>query len=63
MLQNRRRHSLPPSGVAPARELGSASCLVAGDWLRRFEIGAAFQHRMHDDREPSGQRDPRLPPG
>jgi hypothetical protein len=25
MLQNRRRHLLPPSGVAPARELGSAS--------------------------------------
>src|SRR3954452_10728682 len=28
MLQNRRRHLLPPSGVAPARELGSASCSV-----------------------------------
>ena len=28
MLQNRRRHPLPPSGVAPARELGSASYAV-----------------------------------
>ena len=58
MLQNRRRHSLPPSGVAPAGELGSASCLVAGDWLRQFELSAVFQHRVHDDGEPSGERDP-----
>ena len=28
MLHNRRRHPIPPSGVAPARELGSASCPI-----------------------------------
>lgn len=28
MLQNRRHHLLPPSGVAPARELVTASCLA-----------------------------------
>jgi hypothetical protein len=28
MLHNRRRHPFPPSGVAPARELGSASCPI-----------------------------------
>lgn len=58
VLQNRRRHSLPPSGVAPAGELGSASCMVADDWLRQFELSAVFQHRVHDDGEPSGERDP-----
>ncbi len=58
MLQNRRRHSLPPLDVAPTRELGSASCLLAGDWLRQLELSAVFQHRMHDDGEPSGERDP-----
>lgn len=29
MLRNSRHHPLPPWGVASARELGSASCLVA----------------------------------
>jgi hypothetical protein len=42
MLQNRRHHLLPPSGVAPARELVAASYLVisvrpAGTW---FHAGA-----------------------
>ena len=62
MLQNRRRHSLPPSGVAPAGELGSASCLVDCR-LRQYELSAVFQHRMHNDREASGERDARFPHG
>jgi hypothetical protein len=40
MLQNRRRHPLPTSGVAPARELRSASCRLAGDRQGCFELGA-----------------------
>ena len=49
MLQNRRRHPLPPSSVAPARELGSASRLATGNSLCCFELGAVPEHGMHDD--------------
>jgi len=55
MLQNRRRHLLPPSGVAP---LGSS--VRPPVWLRRVELGAVSQHGMHDDGEASGKRDPCL---
>jgi two-component system NtrC family sensor kinase len=43
MLQNRRRHLLPPSGVAP---LGSSDRppVRLGCWLCRFELGAVSQH-------------------
>ena len=63
MLQNRRHHPLPPSGVAPARELVSASCLVVADRQRRFELRAVPKHGAHDDGEPPGERDPRLSQG
>src|SRR6266850_1102536 len=63
MLQNRRHHPLLPSGVAPTRELVSASCLVGADRLRRFELRAVPKHGVHDDSEPPGERDPRLSQG
>jgi hypothetical protein len=50
--------SAPSLGVAPARELGSASCPVAVDQLRRPELGAIPQHGMHDDREPAREGTP-----
>jgi hypothetical protein len=60
MLQNRRHHPLPPSGVAPAWELVSAPCLVGANRLRRFELRAVPKHGMHNDGEPPGERDPCL---
>ena len=58
MLHNRRRHLLPPSGVAP---LGSSvRAPIRLGWLCRFELGAVFEHRVHDDRQASRERDPRL---
>ena len=55
MPQNRRRHLLPPSGVAP---LGSS--MRPPIRLRRVELSAVPQHSMHDDGQASGERDPRL---
>ena len=55
-------HSLP-SGVAPARELGSASYGFAGDRLGCFELGPLLEHGVHDDGEPSGECDARLSHG
>jgi hypothetical protein len=63
MLQNRRRHPLSPSGVAPARELGSTSCWFASDRLGCFELSALPEHGVHDDGEPPGERDARLSHG
>jgi hypothetical protein len=60
MLQNRRHHPLPPSGVAPAWELVSASYLVSANRLRRFELRAVPKHGMRDNGEPPGERDPSL---
>jgi hypothetical protein len=58
MLQNRRRHLLPPSGVAP---LGSSvRPPVRLALLRRFELGAVSQHGVHDDGEAPRECDPRL---
>ena len=63
MQQNRRRHPLSPSGVAPARELGSASCWYVGDRLGCFELSALPEHSVHDDGETAGKRDARLSHG
>src|SRR5580692_7275122 len=58
MLQNPRRHLLPPSGVAP---LGSS--VRPPVWLRRVELCAVSQHGVHDDGETTGERDPGLTHG
>jgi hypothetical protein len=61
MLQNRRHHLLRPSGVAPARELVSASypvCPLGG--LRAREVRAASKHGVHDDSQPTCEGDPRF---
>jgi hypothetical protein len=50
LLQNRRRHLLPPSGVAP----GARFDLLSGWSLGRFELGAVSQHGVHDDGETTG---------
>jgi hypothetical protein len=63
MLQNRRHHPLPPSGVAPARSSFRPPVVVGADWLRRFELRAVPKHGMHDDGEPPGERNPCLSQG
>ena len=60
MLQNRRRHLLPPSGVAP---LGSSVRSPVWWPLGGFELGAVPQHGVHDDGQASGERDQRLAHG
>ena len=57
MLQNRRRHLLPPSGVAP---LGSSVRSPVWWPLGGFELGAVSQHGVHDDGETAGERNPRF---
>ncbi len=47
MLQYRRHHLLPPSGVAPARELVAASCLVRLSWFRLGEWIGQLEQWMH----------------
>lgn len=63
VLQNRRHHPLPPSGVAPARELVSASFLVTSNQLCCSELGAVPKHGMHDDGKSSSECDPGLSHG
>jgi hypothetical protein len=63
VLQNRRHHPRPPSGVAPARELVSASFLVTSNQLCCSELGAVPKHGMHDDGKSSGECDPGLSHG
>jgi hypothetical protein len=55
-LRNRRRHLLPPLGVAPLGRLGSISSSAQTARLCRYELGAVPQHRMHDDGETTGER-------
>src|SRR5437764_1067160 len=50
----------PLPGRRSARELGWTSVFVMPPSLCGFELGAVSQHRMHDDREATGERDPRL---
>ena len=61
MLQNRCHHLLPPSGVAPARELVSATypvCPLVG--LREREIRAVSKRGVHDDGQPTCEGTPRF---
>jgi hypothetical protein len=39
---------------------GARSDLLSVARLRRLELGAVSQHGVHDDREATGERDPRL---
>jgi len=60
MLQNRRRHLLPPTGVAPLGSSVRPPVRLSATRLGGLELGAVLQHRVHDDGEASRQRDPRL---
>ena len=52
VLQNRRRHLLPPLGVAPR-----GSSVRPPIRLCRLELGTVAQHGMHNDGQASGERD------
>ena len=59
MLQNRRRHLLPPwASLRSGARLDLR--LVGAAALCRFELDAVSQHRMHDDREAPCESNPRL---
>ena len=59
MLQNRRHHLLPP-GASLRSGARFDLRFVDAPRLCRFELGAVSQHRMHDNREATGERDTRL---
>jgi hypothetical protein len=63
VLQNRRHHLLPPSGVAPLGSSVRPPIWLSAVRLGRLELGAVSQHGMHDDGEAPRQRDPRLAHG
>ena len=63
MLQKRRHHLLPPSGVAPLGSSVRPPIWLSGARLGRLELGAVSEHGMHDDGEAPRQRDPRLAHG
>ena len=55
VLQNPRRHLLPPSGVAPLGSSVRPPVRLCG-----VELSAVSQHGVHNDGQASGERDPRL---
>ena len=63
MLQNRRHHLLPPSGVAPLGSSVRPPVRLSAARLGGLELGAVLQHGVHDDGKAPRQRDPRLAHG
>src|SRR5215831_19432798 len=47
MLQDRRHHLLPPSGVAPLGSSVRPPIWLSAARLGRLELGAVFEHRVH----------------
>ena len=63
MLQNRRHHLLPPTGVAPLGSSVRPPVRLTAARLGGVELGAIPQHGVHDDGEAPRKRDPRLAHG